>query len=824
MPKPSSAGFTPVGGFVLQQTSSQAALLRSANAVAEASALAEDLFRLRVVRGGRLPDRPSWAVAKTDWPGIPVLIKASKSTVTVRTPRGGLSFRLGDGAWQLSDQAGAGIPRTNSRLAPLNLGGDGPSPQPQWGRPVPAPRFVFAAASAQMGFAGPRPQLALTLAEGECLFGLGETTGSFNKRGLTREFWNSDALAHASAIHPGLQRLYVSIPFAISLREGRAAGLFWDNPARQTWDLGQRQRDRWQLTAASGEIDLYLFLGPTVSEVVARFTELTGHMPLPPQWALGYHQSRYSYATRRRVEEIARQFRRRRIPCDALYLDIDHMDGYRVFTFGKAFPQPAQMLAKLARRGFKVVAIVDPGVKDDPQFGVLKRGRAQNAFVKAQDGRQDFIGKVWPGKVRFPDFLNGHVRAWWSGEQSRLLKLGVAGIWNDMNEPANFGHPTKTLPDNCRHHTDDGPARHSEVHNLYGLAMARASRRGCLVHRPEARPFVITRAGYAGVQRYALVWTGDNSSAWEHLADSVQMLLNLGVSGLAFCGSDVGGFLDHCTPELLARWTQMAAFTPFFRNHSNRGTVDQEPWAFGPETEAICRRYIELRYQLLPYLYGLFVEAHGRGTPIMRPMFWHYQDDPVAVATGDQFLLGSDLLVAPILRQGSVARSVYLPAGVWFNFWTGERLVGPQHIVAHAPLDTLPLFVRGGAVIPMAPLQQYAGQRPLDTINLHLWPGTPCVLPWYEDDGNSLAYEYGGFHERDLVCSSGLLRGSLQFRPASGKFPSAVKRWRVLLRAASHRYRIKINGGTVQGRFNPTTAVCAFEFPNTAAAIDVQWG
>ena len=339
------------------------------------------------------------------------------------------------------------------------------------------------------------------------------------------------------------------------------------------------------MSASTGEVDLYFFLGPTSAEILARYTELTGRMPLPPRWGLGYQQCRYSYETRERVEEVARLFRKKHIPCDVIYLDIHYMDGYRVFTFGKRFPKAPQMLARLAAKGFKVVTIIDPGVKDDPRFPVLRRGLARHAFVKAPDGRTDYLGEVWPGRVRFPDFLNPIARAWWGEEQARFQKLGIAGFWNDMNEPADFSAPEKDFPGECLHQTGVGQQRHWAVHNVYGSEMARASYEGSLTAAPEQRPFVITRAGYAGLQRHALVWTGDNDSSWEHLADSVQMLLNLSVSGVAFCGADVGGFHDNTTGELLARWTQLAAFTPFFRNHSNIRTIDQEPWAFGPEIE-----------------------------------------------------------------------------------------------------------------------------------------------------------------------------------------------------------------------------------------------
>ena len=638
--------------------------------------LAADLFRIRFARGKEFSPLPSWAVAKHEWAASPTEIHLRAQRVSLRTAAGQLALQLDSGQWELTD----------ARRRPLLT-------------------------ATQTGFNREQARLSLALRAGEAIHGLGETTGPLNKRGLVREFWNADVLGHASCMHAGLRNLYVSIPFALSLRAGRAAGMFWDNPARQTWDIGQTELDRWQMSAASGEFDLYLFAGPTAPGIVERYTELTGRIPLPPRWALGYHQCRYSYESRAELERIAREFRRRKIPCDALYLDIHHMDAHRVFTFGKSYPQPRQMLARLARLGFKVVAIVDPGVKDDAKFGVLKRGRALGAFVKAPGGKKDFIGQVWPGKCRFPDFANARTRAWWGREQARFQQLGVAGFWNDMNEPALFDTPNKTLPEECVHrlpHAEPATLPHATVHNVYGSLMAEASRAGALTHAPDARPFVITRAGYAGVQRHAVVWTGDNSSTWEHLAESVPMLLNLGLSGVAFCGADAGGFLDSATGELLARWTQLAALTPFFRNHSNNTSRPQEPWAFGPEVERICRKFITLRYRLLPYLERLFAEAHARGTPIMRPLFWHYPHDEIAARSGDQFLLGEDLLVAPVLQPGAVARCVYLPRGEWVSFWNRrERHHGGQHIVARAPLDTLPLFVRAGMKLPFGPVRQF---------------------------------------------------------------------------------------------------------------------
>jgi alpha-glucosidase len=666
----------------------------------------------------------------------------------------------------------------------------------------------------RFGFPGREAHVAFRLSGRESFLGMGESSGPFNRAGLIQSFWNTDALGHGG-INPGLRNLYTAIPFTVLLCDGRACGLFWDNPARQQWDLGQADRHLWQLTAAAGEIDLYLFTGPGVPDVVQRYSELTGRMPLPPRWALGYHQCRYSYQSRIELEKVARQLRRRRLPCDALYLDIHHMDGFRVFTFGRTFPKPAEMIARLRRRGFHTVAIVDPGVKVDPRFGVYQRGKRRGAYIRTPEGKRDYVGRVWPGRSVFPDFLNPSVRSWWGREQGKLQRAGVAGFWNDMNEPASFVPPTKTLPERCRHHTGHGPVRHSQAHNVYGMQMARASFDGSLLQQPDQRPFVITRAAYAGTQRHALIWTGDNASSWEHLADSVQMLLNLGLSGFPFCGGDAGGFLNNCTPELYARWMQMAAFTPFFRNHTMLGTVPHEPWCFGPEVESIVRKFIELRYQLLPYWYGLFDEAHRTGAPIMRPMIWHHQDDPVAAACGDQFLIGSSLLVAPVLQQGAVARSVYLPRGSWFDFWSGQRHPGGRHMVAEAPWEQMPVFVRAGTILPLTALRQHTGGRPDPVVNLHLWPGGRGELDWYEDDGESLHYTRGASHRRQILWNG----RTLQFGSTEGRFASRVEIWRVVIRNA--RRSIPAGGLRSSVRFDPDSRIASAEILNTPEAFRV---
>lgn len=687
---------------------------------------------------------------------------------------------------------------------------------------------VFASPAGGLSTQGRGTRLDLRLADRESLHGLGETTGTFNHRGAVREFWNRDVLGHSPAIHPGLPSLYVAIPMALSLRDGRAAGLFWDHPGHQRWDLGAGDPGIWRMTAREGGLELYLFTGPRPAAVLEAFTRLTGRTPMPPRWALGYQQARYSYASAAELESVAREFRRRRLPCDVLYCDIHHMNRYRVFTFGRSYPDPKGLMARLRRRGFRVIPIVDPGVKDEPRFGVLRRGQALDAFVRAPGGGQDFVGEAWPGACRFPDFLRSEVREWWGREQRTLLDLGAAGAWNDMNEPANFARPDKTLDPDCLHQTDLGPARHAGVHNAYGLQMARASYEGAVRaegRAPEAipRPLIVTRAGYAGVQRYAAVWTGDNSSTWEHLDESVRQLLNLGLSGVPFVGADVGGFLGDATPELFVRWLQVAVFTPFLRNHSNLGTRRQEPWAFGREVETLARGLLELRYQLLPWMYALFAEAARGGAPVMRPLLWHYPNDEVAAACTDQFLLGENLMVAPILRAGAVARAVYLPKGEWFDFFTGALYPGGYHAVVDAPLARIPVFVRAGSLIPIGPVRPHVGTSEPETLALHVWPGSGGRLEWYDDDGHSLAHTSGAWQRRTLTATYGPRAGSLTLGAPTGSYRGPHRRWRVVLREAGQAVRVRIRNQPIPSEWSEQDEAVWFDLPMSEAPVEVRW-
>jgi alpha-glucosidase len=643
-----------------------------------------------------------------------------------------------------------------------------------------------------LGFRGEGVFCSRGLVEGEALYGLGEKAFGLNLRGRRLEMWNTDPNVYA----PGQDPIHLSIPMLVSLREGRAYGLFFDNPGRARFDLGQARPDRLSYEADSGELCVYLFAGPAIADVLERYTRLTGRMPLPPRWMLGYHQSRWSYYPEQQVRDLAAEFRRRHIPCDAIHLDIHYLDGYRVFTWDRdRFPDPPRLLADLRQQGFRTITILDPGVKVDPGYAVHDDGLAGDVFCKLPGGRR-FTGPVWPGECFFPDFTAAQVRAWWGDLYEPLLAAGVAGFWNDMNEPAIFGGE---MPAPVLHSYEGQGACHSQVHNAYGLQMARASAEGVRRLRPHERVPIISRSGYAGLQRYALVWTGDNQSTWAHLRLGVSVCLNLGLSGVAFCGPDTGGFAGDCDGELLARWTQVSALTPFFRNHSALGTARQEPWVFGEPYESICRRWIELRYELLPYIYTAAWQASQTGLPMMRPLALAFPQDMRTYSLDDQFLLGDALLAAPIGRPGQRSRRVYLPGGDWYDFWTGQRQSG--EVQAEAPLERMPLYVRAGAALPLGPVLQHSGEWPPAALRLHIYAGEG--QSWlYEDDGHSLAYRSGAFRQTHLKCETGHGVLTVHHRVA-GAFDPGYGRFEVTLHGLETRpLHVLVDGRTAEMAFD----------------------
>ncbi len=598
-----------------------------------------------------------------------------------------------------------------------------------------------------MGWDGEQVRCWKEMPEGEHYFGFGEKAGPLDKREQALTMWNTDFIYHHTPTDP----LYESFPFFLALREGKSYGIFFDNTYRSSFDIGKESADYYSFGASGGALDYYFIYGPETKKVISLYTELTGRMPLPPLWSLAYHQSRWSYYPESKVRQIADEFRKRKIPCDVIWLDLDYTDEFRAFTWDKSrFPNPKKLISDLREQGFRVVVSNFPGIKVDEGYHVCDQGVSGNHFVKLPDGKL-FVGPQWPPECYFPDFANSRTREWWGSLYKDYLDVGTAGIWSDMGEPSVTGLK-KTFPLEVVHDIDGRITDHREFHNVYGLQMARAIYEGLLRLQPNTRPFVLSRSGFSGIQRYAAVWTGDNESSWEHLRLTIPMCLNIGISGEPFVGVDIGGFRRDPTPELYARWIQIGVFYPFCRTHTMIGTVDQEPWSFGEEVENISRKYIELRYQLLPYIYNCFYQASQNGVPVMRAMFIDFPNDPFVLEYSSdgniserQFMFGDWLLVAPAVYENTRSRVIYLPEGEWFNFWTNERYEGGFPILADAPLDVCPIIVRGGAILPMREVVQYSDEKSIDPLILSVYPSGISKVQYYEDDGLSFDYTKGEF-------------------------------------------------------------------------------
>ena len=590
----------------------------------------------------------------------------------------------------------------------------------------------------------------------EHFYGLGDKTGYMNKRHYAYEMWNTDNPAPQVDC---FKALYKSIPFFMTLTDDHVYGLFLDNTYKGFFNMAHESEEYYYFGAVAGNLDYYYFAGKSMPEVLTGYTYLTGACPLPQKWTLGYHQSRWGYVYQEDIEEIATGMRYNDIPCDAIHFDIDYMNGYRVFTWNEEryHSDSDGYLRTLVDRGFKPVVIIDPGVKKDDEYYVYKEGVENGYFAKTPEGDKVYINAVWPGDSAFPDFGRADVRKWWSDKHKFLVDKGVRGVWNDMNEPASFNGP---LPDDVQFTDEDRSATHAEMHNVYGHLMSKATYEGLKEHDGR-RPFVITRACYAGSQKYTTGWTGDNHSMWGHLQMAIPQLCNLGMSGMSYVGTDIGGFGSDTTPELLTRWIQLGCFSPLFRNHAAMGTRLQEPWRFGKETMDIYRKYVKLHYHWIPYFYDLFFEGEKTGAPIMRPLVFHYEKDEVAKTCNDEFMFGDKILVAPIVMQGATKRAVYLPEGEWYDYWTNEKLVGSTWTLKDAPLDVCPIYVKAGSIIPTMEDMSYVGEKDLDTLILEVYPGEGSC-EHYLDNGENFAYREGAYHRYHFaVNAEGDVKGEI---------------------------------------------------------------
>ncbi|MDY7231023.1 TIM-barrel domain-containing protein [Hyalangium rubrum] len=672
-----------------------------------------------------LPAKQSWAVLEQPERPLSFRQEARGEVAVVRTEELSLEVQPDQGSWLLRDAAGKELARCE---------GFSGEAMPDY----PVTRF--------------RSRLALRTPPEEAWLGFGEKVGALDKRGMHFVFWNTDVLPH----HPDTDPLYQSIPFSMGLRDGVAWGFFLDESWRLEADVAAENPALVKWESSGPELDAYVFAGPMPEEVVRRYTALTGRHPLPPLWSLGAQQSRWGYENAGDIRAVIHGYRAGRLPLDSVYLDIDYMEGYKVWTWDRTrYPDPAGLAKEAAAQGVRLITIIDPGVKAEPGYRIYDEALAGDYLVRNDRGGV-LLGEVWPKPATFPDFTREPVRKWWSQQHREFIEAGIAGFWNDMNEPACFklinGQDTfaivtaaaadlgkvegPTLPHDARH----GDKRHLEVHNVYALGMARAAYEGMREFAPERRPFLLTRAGSAGIQRYSAVWTGDNSSYWAHLELSVTMLLGLGLSGVSFAGVDVPGFLGRASGEMLVRWTQLGAFYPMLRNHSGKGTPPQEPWRFGEPYLSLTRQALERRYRLLPTLYTLMHQSSVEGLPAMRPLVMYAPGDVEALRMDDAFLFGRDLLVAPVVRQSRTRRHVYLPEGRWLPFFnlapSGEIVEGRRHLLAEAPLDTVPLWLREGGALALTEPALHTTTANWSHLTWHIHAGPRVEGRLYEDAGD----------------------------------------------------------------------------------------
>ena len=717
----------------------------------QVTALRDDILRVRMWRGNAAPEDASWAV----------LPPARTSSVAVTGEAHGFSTK----ALRVS---------VDDRLCltVTNLQGN-----------------VLQKDAAPVQWDGSRFNVSKQITSGDHFFGLGDKPGPLDRGGQAFTMWNTDAFGWQESTDP----IYKSIPFFLNVNHGRALGVFLDNTWRTDFDFGRADATRYTFGSLNGPVDYYLMYGPEPKQVVTDWAWLTGPSPLPPLWALGFQQSRYSYFPESQLREIAERLRKDRIPADVLWLDIDFQHNNWPFTVDeKAFPDFSGLVRDLTRENFKLVVITDLHIAKQPNAGYAPydSGVAGDHFVKNPDG-STYVGTVWPGAAVFPDFTQSRTRQWWGSLYKDFAGMGVAGFWNDMNEPAVFDGPGKTMPDDVEHRIDEPgfrkrTASHLEIHNIFGMQNARGTYEGELALRPDERPFVMTRASYAGGQRYGATWTGDNSSTWNHLRMTTPQLVNLGLSGFSLSGADVGGFAGSPPPDLLTKWIEIAAFQPIDRDHSAKGTRMHEVWVDGPEQEAIRRRFIEERYRLMPYLYTVAEETSRDGLPIDRPLFLEFphatrDGSPIDLTTGgSEFLFGSRILVAPNPSPEEVAAyTVHLPPGAWYDYWTGEQVTRGQltatldleqrdKVIAQKPLmvtprlEQLPVYVRGGSILPIAPLTQSTAAAPDGPLTLRVFPlatgldapSEACAGEVYTDDGHSFDFRKGEFARIHFTCSA----------------------------------------------------------------------
>jgi alpha-glucosidase len=819
------APVSPAKQFIALQSVTNSRSLRngieihSGDAILQITALRNDVLRIRVGPQGRLPEDASWAV----------LPRSRSESTTVSAEEDSVAVGFHTTALRVK------VERATMRLRITDLSGAVVQED---------------AADRPIEFHGAAFRVYKTMRPEEHYFGLGDKPGTLDRRDHAYSMWNTDSYGFQESTDP----IYKSIPFFLTSLRGVTTGVLFDNTWRTSFDFGKESPDAYSFGSENGPLDYYVLYGPDAKHVLSTYTWLTGPAPLPPLWSFGFQQSRFSYRPELEVKAIADRLRADKIPVDAIYLDIDFQDHHRPFAVDQIqFPHFSQMIADLKKQDLHVVAITDLHIAYLPNadYAPYDSGAAGDHFVKNPDD-SIYVGKVWPGPSVFPDFTRKSTRKWWGSLYAQFVHDGVSGFWNDMNEPSVFDGPKLTMPDDVKHRIDEPgfearTTTHLEIHNVYGMENSRATYDGLLKLSPDQRPFVLTRASYAGGQRYAVTWTGDNSSTWNHLRLTTPMLLNLGLSGFGFSGADVGGFIGSPGPELLTKWFELGAFQPIDRDHACDTSANQEIWVHGPEQEAIRKRYIEERYKLMPYLYTAAEELSRTGLPIVRPLFLEFPDatkdkHPMDLDAGNEFLFGSNLLVAPaVYPEKPDAYTVELPSVNWYNYWTGEKVEGGtlsdgapalndpgfigRKIMIKPELEVLPVFVREGSILPLQPLVQSTSETPKGPLTLRVYPGKDCKGSLYIDDGQTFAYRQGDFLRMEFTCSENPNGITVHIGPHQGRFVPWWKNVQVEIYGHSvPPLKTSIVGSTekVEPSFDSLHHVTRFLLLDTGGGSDVK--
>ena len=623
-------------------------------------------------------------------------------------------------------------------------------------------------------FIGLRSTLYKKLQPEERFVGLGEVLGNLDKRGNAFSLNNTDTYKYGD---PRLS-MYVSIPFYIGILSDEVYGLFYHNTYKTFFNFGLSTPEFSSITADGGDVDYFFIYDKNMEKILFHYTSLTGRMPLPPLWSLGYHQSRCSYFPQQNVKTLAETFRAKNIPIDCIVLDADYLQDYEPFRINThRFPDMPGLTSYLKSVGIEVTASVNPGIKVDSTYFAHFDGLKKGVFIKYSDGSL-YTADIAPSLNNFVDFTNPEGREWWIDHMKFLPENGIHGYWNDMNEPAVGG---SYLPDNLLFDFDGHQANALEAKNMYGFQMARSSFESALKYGEGRRPFVLTRSGFAGVQRYAVVWTGDNTAKDEYLLGGTLLNTQLGLSGLPFVGDDIGGYIGSTSRELFSRWMQVGMFAPFARNHKEAFSYSNEPWSYGEEAEAISKEFIGFRYRLLPYLYAKFYESTQSGIPVVRSLsISHPFDEKVFDRMYQyQFLCGDAILVVPV-SSAEKSKSVYLPKGEWFDLFSDELLDGNQEFTVEVPVYQIPLYVKASSIIPMQSLVQTTKEKPSDTLFIHIYNGREANrFMYYEDDGSTMDYKKGEFYKRTIAFDPA--EKQIRFSQSEGSFVSNFKTVKCIL-------------------------------------------